>query len=263
MKLPPNHISLESEALIKEICRPLFQHSEISYFIFARFYKDGAHICLPSNASWHKHFWDKQYHKNSNDRLSNGFHFWTLNTELNKANLEAKQFFNMDNKLDLVEEFEDYYDVFGFASIGESIKTLDFYLNQQEILRKFSLYFKDQAQELIKTADKKENRLYIAEIKNLHDKNENKIDTNLRIKKFRFGNIILTEKEMKVLSLVIRGRAAVEISQQLNVSPKTIESYVQALKNKFNCLTRAELFDKVFFLGITDFIKEDILDGNI
>lgn len=261
--LPNNHISLTCESIVQEICKPLFEKTVINYFIFARFFKDGTHFCLPSNAKWHQYFWEKGYNQMSFLRLKPGFHFWKLKNEFSQANIDALKMFNMDNKFDYIVETKKYFDVFGFATSPGQDEVVDFYLNHIEMLKKFTLYFKEQAKDLIKLASKKENLLFIERSKEIYIPG-NKIKLpDFRLRKFEFGHVVLTEKEMTVLSLVMRGRSATDIAEFIHVSVKTAESYINAIKKKFNCSTREELFDTAYQMGIVDMIKQSIVDQQL
>lgn len=258
MQLSPNHISITSQNKIKEICKPLFDVTEICYFIFARFYDDGSHIAFPSDAAWHQYFWSKEYHKKSRARLEPGSHLWHAEQTLSEASLEAKTLFNMDNKLDIVMRGDGYYDIFGFASTANNHKIIDFYFNNMDLLKKFTFYFVDRAHSLIKEGEKLENRLFINEPEpsvdqSLNNRMDNVIN-RLRIRNFKFPKFSLSERQMQCLMLTLRGRTANDIGQHLSISPKTAESYLESVKNKFNCNSKAELFDKAYEFGIIDLI---------
>ena len=63
--------------------------------------------------------------------------------------------------------------------------------------------------------------------------------------------ICLSKREAECLYYTLKGRTAMEIGDILMISPKTVESYIAAAKNKLGCDTRAELFDKAYALGIS------------
>lgn len=71
--------------------------------------------------------------------------------------------------------------------------------------------------------------------------------------------IKLTLREIECLSLWLNGRSAKQIAQLLSFSFKTAQSYLAKVALKFDCRTRAEIFDKVNALGVAhlfdDFYK--------
>lgn len=56
--------------------------------------------------------------------------------------------------------------------------------------------------------------------------------------------IEFSRREKDVLAHLIRGKTAKKIGDYLNLSPRTIESYIENIKVKANCKSKAELIDK-------------------
>lgn len=54
----------------------------------------------------------------------------------------------------------------------------------------------------------------------------------------------LTSRESECLFLLIRGKTAKEIASLLSLSKRTIESYIENMKNKMNCQNKAEILVK-------------------
>ena len=58
-------------------------------------------------------------------------------------------------------------------------------------------------------------------------------------------NTKLSIRELQSIGYLLKGRTALETSQALNISPKTVEYYIDSAKTKLNCLTRADIFDRI------------------
>jgi DNA-binding CsgD family transcriptional regulator len=259
MDVHDNHISIKSASEVEKICEELFNYSDINYFIFVRFYDDGTVVSLPTNYKWHQHFWRKKYQERSVIRLSEGINFWHSKEKLSDVCEDAVRNFHLDNRLDIVEREETYYDVFGFGSQPEKTQMIDYYFNHLDELRKFCLFFREKAKILIKNGDKRENRLIIEEIKQASFTkiiSSEKFSSKLNIQKYYLGNYILSRREAECLILLLRGRTAVEIGNLLNISSKTSESYMEKIKNKLCCSNRAELFDKAYSLQVHELAKD-------
>lgn len=54
----------------------------------------------------------------------------------------------------------------------------------------------------------------------------------------------LTQRQIACLVCLIQGMTYKQIGRKLNLSPKTIEHYIAAIKEKLNCHTRTELIQK-------------------
>ena len=61
----------------------------------------------------------------------------------------------------------------------------------------------------------------------------------------------LTKREQECLTLLMRGKTAKEVAVSLNLSIRTIESYLNNLKYKFNCLSKSQLLKKAYELGLS------------
>lgn len=59
----------------------------------------------------------------------------------------------------------------------------------------------------------------------------------------------LSNREIDCLAQLVSGRTAREIAEQLNLSSRTVESYMESLKNKMNCHNKSELIAKANQLG--------------
>ena len=59
----------------------------------------------------------------------------------------------------------------------------------------------------------------------------------------------LTNRECECVFLLIRGKSAKEIGALLSLSTRTIESYIEHIKNKMDCKNKAELLVKAVLNG--------------
>lgn len=59
----------------------------------------------------------------------------------------------------------------------------------------------------------------------------------------------LAKRELECLHFIIRGLTAKQIGKVLNLSFRTVESYIENMKYKFNCSSRSELIGKAIDLG--------------
>ena len=76
----------------------------------------------------------------------------------------------------------------------------------------------------------------------------------------QYGDYNLSKRETDTLFYVIRGYTAKEIAQKLDVSPKTIEYYIEQLKNKLNCSKKSELIEKSVEQGFIYNLPMSILE---
>lgn len=71
----------------------------------------------------------------------------------------------------------------------------------------------------------------------------------------------LTEKQECCLFLMIRGKTAKEIAKILNLSHRTIEGHIDALKYKLNCQRKSEIIEKMLDNGYLYYIPKKIREN--
>ncbi len=57
-----------------------------------------------------------------------------------------------------------------------------------------------------------------------------------------FTDIQLTKRESDCILQLLKGKSAREISEALGITKRTVEHYLENIKQKFNCLNKSELF---------------------
>lgn len=62
--------------------------------------------------------------------------------------------------------------------------------------------------------------------------------------------LCLTERQIDCLVLLVKGMTFKEIAKELDLSPRTVEHYIFAIKTKFNCEARSELISKALKMEI-------------
>lgn len=67
-----------------------------------------------------------------------------------------------------------------------------------------------------------------------------------------FNNQRLTQREVDVLKQVILGYSAKKIALHLQISFRTVETYIEILKLKLGCCKKAEIIEKSIKLGLID-----------
>ncbi|WP_242113058.1 helix-turn-helix transcriptional regulator [Luteimonas aquatica] len=70
------------------------------------------------------------------------------------------------------------------------------------------------------------------------------------------GAIKLSQREAEVLFFLVRGKTIKEIGAILELSPRTVENYIDAMKGKFAVENKGALIDQAIFLGYLNYIPE-------
>ena len=88
------------------------------------------------------------------------------------------------------------------------------------------------------------------------------IDKKLNIKPVHYllntsnNTYQLSSREYECIFLLIRGKTAKEIGALLSLSKRTVESYIDNIKNKMDCKNKAEILVKSILNGYHEYIPE-------
>jgi DNA-binding CsgD family transcriptional regulator len=73
----------------------------------------------------------------------------------------------------------------------------------------------------------------------------------------------LSKRELECLFLLLRGQTAQQTANVLQLSRRTIESYLNNMKNKFGCFNKSELLVKAMSLGYQKHLPKSLLNKNL
>ena len=227
---------ITSADAVRQICQPLFDYFNTTYFNFVRRYIDGSETCLPTDPAWTEYFYThKLYLKVMADKLAQNrsiihrikvipwSHF--QDSPVRKAQSEL---FETGIGITVIFTRDKYADFFHFATHNSNTEMQDLYQSYADCLIQFSHYFYDKGKDLITLVSKKDNRLY------LRDRNayKNEIDfptlKHFNIAHFlktcqskwfyvynaKMGDVFLSNAEMVCISVLTEGKSATGIADR-------------------------------------------------
>tara|TARA_R110002110_G_scaffold383245_2_gene594592 strand:- start:30294 stop:31055 length:762 start_codon:yes stop_codon:yes gene_type:complete len=144
-----------------------------------------------------------------------------------------------------------------FASPLNMPSMINFYFNNLEFLEKFIHLFNEQGKDLIQSLRQSMHTVphHIKPViyeELLHTKiiGEPFIITKFYNKKSEVW-IKLSERERNTFVLAaIHGKTAIEIGQALQISPKTVENYLDSLRHKLGAKSKKELLKRAIDIGL-------------
>lgn len=154
----------------------------------------------------------------------------------------------------LCEKQKDSVEFFGFwGHVNTSHHFERIYLNYGHLLKAFATYFKQECSQIIQTdvtptLSLKE--LIGTDLFKSKPKSQAEVDSqSLRQYLIELGFSqeiakadLLSTREKECIKLLVKGKSTKEIATLLGLSPRTVEHYLENIKNKFNCLYKNELF---------------------
>lgn len=253
------HPALNFTQEISDICKPL-HNLGITYFAHVHIDKEGNFSALNNNPKFIELYMNNKYynadiHTADNKKFGN-YVIWDaleLRGKSKKMDCDAGKF-GVKHPFTIIERSENSRDFYHFANNYESKAINQVYITNLDLLKKFVLYFKDsisQSKSLSSAYD----------IKFELDKNvigytlENDMNfENLNVNRAAFLQDInqsfhtiddFPPQQARCLKLLLEGKTAKEIANQLNLSRRSVEHYIQAIRKKLNCKNKIELFNKM------------------
>ncbi|MBY0500637.1 MAG: helix-turn-helix transcriptional regulator [Alphaproteobacteria bacterium] len=257
----------------------------IYYLSFSRVYKNGKVIFFCSDTNWletkftHKLFDYNGFFPAEKEIIEHNHDKYVYAGDFDPNN-RLQDFFYQSNKwnsLDIYDRKENYVDIIHFGSNRENIHAYDFYLNNLKILEdtlgRFVEVFKEKMDEFYRKYDLSllsfcdsskqseqivnENLFCDQESKNeyqcvdeLWNKNTQLTRNIKKIPLFlNSETVYISFREAQCLLFLSRGRTVKEIGKELDLSPRTVESYIENIKNKTGIICRSTLVD-IFYKNL-------------
>jgi len=254
---------------VKDITLPL-QKMGITLFSHTRVYKDNSFIDISDRADMLDYFYYqtdmyKYYFPDVNPWMFKE-KFFLCNTMENNPSIKAlKDDLKIDNIITLIEQYDTHCELFHFGTTPHNHKIINLYLNNIDVLKAFTLFFKDKAQSLIHESEQHRIKrpVDVNEFFNLNSPPNEKMDKNefyrnLSMKEVQFkyhGQLIkFTLREIQILKWAILGKSSSEISIILNISRRTSENHLNNIKHKLGCHKITDVIRTLMEAGIMEMI---------
>lgn len=249
-----NHVLYTDYHAITEICKPLEKINTCG-FIFMRHFREGHFIDLSNQIEWSDHFLNnymqEKYPASSiSDHMfiAEGISLWSLNQD-NLIWREGKDFFNFGNGISIAIPKEKYIDIFCFYTHKNHYEMNKFYISNLELLKKFSEFFLEKAQPIIKRGLRDPLTIPKCYSKNAvmmdQEKKEKSLNEFLCTIDPAYRRIIkahrITDRELACIHLCAKGKSARQIGEELFLSNRTVETHLKNARLKLECANLAEL----------------------
>jgi DNA-binding CsgD family transcriptional regulator len=74
-------------------------------------------------------------------------------------------------------------------------------------------------------------------------------------------NSNLSKREMECLFYLVRGKGARETAELLHLSKRTVEDYIENIKNKMGCYTKSQIIEKALDNNLIDIIPDTLFEN--
>lgn len=240
-----NHPTFSTNKDVAEITKSL-KDLGIIYFDYTRSEINGGRISLVNNPSPTECYLSKKYYLSGNMEASP----IKYKPQIVFLDTLPKQYIyddvlrsnNIDHAMQIIKPQKNYCEFFAFATTKGNTSIINTYLTKLDVLKKFCDYFLEQAASLIKLVEM--NKIILP----FHNDKLDFIDSN-NAEWISESNSDLsksiTKRQLECAKLLLAGKKNWEIATALNLSPRTVEHYLNHLKTKLKSKNKTELIIKL------------------
>ncbi len=244
----------------------------VNYFSFVRIYDNGKVVFFCNHKDWlttkiNNKLFDYRGFIPSDveDEIINHYHYHLYTGSQYKDNKVLNLLFesNRWNSIDLYNKGHNCIDILHFSGTRENTGIINFFINNLPLLRYYFKHFQIQFEDTIDMAVKHKHYISIEEMSNSHNdiinpnlfsSNSCSVDQEKKLMNLipSLDKITLTINDKKVrisnreyccLLFLTKGKSMKEIAQSLDLSPRTIECYIQNIKIKTGLSFKSELIN--------------------
>jgi DNA-binding CsgD family transcriptional regulator len=201
------------------------------------------------------------------EALNSGLYFFNHIGEEKFQNtvLFAKENYNINHALIIIENNLDCCNQYGFAISPSRFGAESLIINELPLVKAFIKYFHEEMADALQGL--KANPVRIRPNKEYLKNNllpEMQLDhlkrMSLLAKMKTPKNLLsppkLSKRELECLKIYLKGKSASEIGDDLGLAKRTVEFYINNIKNKLSCYKKSELMELVALMGRLGLYKE-------
>lgn len=256
--------SLDSKEKLSSISEVFLTPLGLTTFGYKRVYEDGRYMFLSTNKEWAQYHYQNIHDHGTffqtamNNTCSQEFYrvLWPANA--NDHFLQSLCHFGMWHGINFYKKGEDYLELWTFSTSVDKENIRQNYINTLKYFEEFISHFNNKAQEIInvrepsKLSKFKDTVSFGANDNLLSNANtyqflsiRDKMKIDKLIIKGLTENVSLTKRETECGKLLSAGRGTKEIAKALDLSPRTVEFYINSIKEKTGFYSRAQIRDAI------------------
>ena len=247
MILPSSHFFFTSSQAVDAIVQPLKQYFGLSSFIYQKNFDDGTEIRLFNQPKWCAFFYEHELYKKSafeskpSQYVKNRI-LWNQ-IPWHSAVLSKAREFNIAHGITFVEPTADGCEFFFMGAPVDQPQVMQRYITRIDLLEKFIVYFREKAAPLIEQA--KHNKIHIPNKFEAAPlaliESQCSFDSSGFLATLNPALQLLSPRERECADLLAKGYTVKMMGRALNLSPRTVETYVEHIKTKLNANSKADL----------------------
>lgn len=248
-----------------ELCKPLAEF-HINHFTYQKQFNDGSQISLSNKPQWIADYYNMNLYQTSlfEEKPSNykaEFNIWLGEYDL-EVYRYGRIYYNTAHSITITEPNHDGCEHYLFSTPPEYEQAIHYLSNNMDILYRFILYLKDRGAAVFKAAHTSK-IIVQRSFEHKDDKSllNDKFYQQMQAAKRNFlkntptprfifeegedNGIKLTQREISCIISLMQNKTAAETAALMNISRRTVESYLDNIKIKLNCNTKSDLVQKI------------------
>ena len=170
----------------------------------------------------------------------------------NAAELFAQ--FSINNLFTITIHYENYSELFSFQHSGSTEDAISDYFNHLDHIKQSIAMLKSHYNELLESSDSdliplnKPAQQYVADhFEQVRTEKKLNVDLNNIWHNWQ-EEYSITNRESECFKLILAGLPIKKIASELNISPKTVESFIRKIRYKTNTFSKHNLTEKFNYL---------------
>lgn len=242
MQIDTQHYFLTSFNDVKTICKPLLSLN-LTHFSYTKSYVDHRRVYLTTHPDLLEDYFSEALYKIGDceyrpTTYQDQVLLWSSLPD-QTLYMQARQH-GISNGILIIKPTLTYTEFFNFATHLTNINITNTYLTNYALIEKFIQYFREKSKYLVLTSEKLNFILPHRREANHLSAQSYKADHFLLMDRVK-----LTKRQYECAVKLVQGYTFKEISQVLNLSPRTVESYINHLKSKFSTRSKTQLVLKL------------------
>ncbi len=222
-----NHPYFSYGHILDVLMKPITDHVDLRFITFDRKFANQTRFVIAQDQEAINDYYKQGLYKHGlfetdSTTLESGFHMWDhLPCDPNGIYEFMKRFHNQAHGLTIIKQHGGYCDFFLFATIPHNSSVNNFYLNRKDL---FEQFIEDFYQTLS------------VEIEIL---SSHRISVPYRT--MEVESVHLSPRQQECAILMLEGFTTKEIARALDLSPRTVQEYIDIIKDKFDARNRLHL----------------------
>ncbi len=252
---------------VRLISRGFCDGLSLTGFAYVRVYHDGRAGWVTTDSDHDRLLFDTGFLKedpliDTAKALEQGYYIWSHDRSFpgDKKFYENRvKHFHINHGLVVVNHQKDYLETGCFSGCTSKRPLHNVFFNEKGLFKAYLNYF---SQNLPKSMHSLfEEGLHLKDLKTSYgtpSSNVTNTQRKLLIAECGLGRLLrLSRRELECLALLREGLTYQSIGLWLKLSPRTVESYIQSVKNKLDLKTHAELFQLANTLSLLGLEPKD------